>query len=73
MEWIELAYLIKVKVGFWMRGWCPEWQRPPRNEWKWNVDGSSRGKPGAAGIGGVLRNDCGEIMAEFADCNFYWN
>jgi hypothetical protein len=57
MEWIELAYLIKVKVGFWMRGWCPEWQRPPRNEWKWNVDGSSRGKPGAAGIGGVLHND----------------
>jgi hypothetical protein len=34
-----------------------EWQRPPRNEWKWNVDGSSRGKPGAACIGGVLRND----------------
>ncbi|MCI75608.1 hypothetical protein A2U01_0096877, partial [Trifolium medium] len=26
--------------------------------------GSSRGKPGSAGIEGVLRNDCGDIMAE---------
>jgi hypothetical protein len=26
---------------------CP----PPQNVWKWNVDGSSKGKPGAAGIG----------------------
>ncbi|GAU22614.1 hypothetical protein TSUD_234360 [Trifolium subterraneum] len=24
MEWIELAYLIKIRVGFWLRGWCPE-------------------------------------------------
>jgi ribonuclease HI len=80
MEWLELAYLIKMRVGFWMKGWCPscpyspidltrdveavcnwrlkhtsrtcvEWNKPPYNVWKWNVDGSSRGKPGAAGIG----------------------
>jgi ribonuclease HI len=95
MDWIELAYLIKIRVGFWLKGWCPEcpfspvdlsrsleavcnwnkkqtvsksleWKRPPQNVWKWNVDGSSRGKPGAASIGGVLRNDCGEIAAKFA-------
>jgi hypothetical protein len=24
MNWIELAYLIKMRVGFWMKGWCPE-------------------------------------------------
>ncbi|MCI18000.1 hypothetical protein A2U01_0039151 [Trifolium medium] len=43
-----------------------DWQRTAQNEWKWNVNGSSKGKPGAVGIGGVLRNDCGEIMVEFA-------
>ncbi|MCH93148.1 N-terminal acetyltransferase complex ARD1 subunit-like protein [Trifolium medium] len=43
-----------------------ERQRPAQNEWKWNVDGSSKGKPGAAGIGGVLRNDRGDIVAQFA-------
>jgi hypothetical protein len=91
MEWLELAYLIKMRVGFWMKGWCPscpyspidltrdveavcnwrlkhtsrtcvEWNKPPYNVWKWNVDGSSRGKPGAAGIGGLLRNHCGVLL-----------
>jgi hypothetical protein len=24
MDWIELAYLIKIRAGFWLKGWCPE-------------------------------------------------
>jgi ribonuclease HI len=36
---------------------CP----PLPSIWKWNVDGSSRGKPSSAGIGGVLR-DCRSIV-----------
>lgn len=32
----------------------------------WNVDGSSRGKLGLAGIGGVFRDDQGEIKAFFS-------
>lgn len=42
--------------------WCPH----PSNKLKWNGDGSSRGKPGEAGIGGVLRNEFGTIKAKFA-------
>lgn len=42
--------------------WCP----PPLNNLKWNVDGSSNGKPGAAGIGGVLRDDQGFVIAMFS-------
>ncbi|MCH79922.1 N-terminal acetyltransferase complex ARD1 subunit-like protein [Trifolium medium] len=95
MDWIEITYLIKLRVGFWLKGWCPEcpyspldlsrnlvevckwgkkqtvkrsleWQKPAQNEWKWNVDGSSKGNPGATGIGGVLRNDRGDTVAEFS-------
>lgn len=31
-----------------------------------NVDGASRGKPGPAGIGGVLRNNDGIVLALFS-------
>jgi ribonuclease HI len=34
---------------------------------KFNVDGSSKGKPGDAGIGGVLRNEHGSILCVFSD------
>ena len=33
------------------------WKRPPLNSLKFNINGSVRGKPRSAGIGGVLR-DC---------------
>lgn len=42
--------------------WCP----PPHNKIKWNVDGSARGKPGPGGIGGILRDEIGNIKAMFA-------
>ncbi|KAK3219761.1 hypothetical protein Dsin_013731 [Dipteronia sinensis] len=43
----------KRKVKHYQKGlWCP----PGVNGLKFNVDGSSRSKPGPAGIGGVLRN-----------------
>lgn len=30
------------------------WIPPPEPALKWNIDGSSKGKPGKAGIGGIL-------------------
>lgn len=41
-------------------------QPPPHRSWKWNVDGSAKGKPGPTGIGGVLQNDKGCILTKFA-------
>ena len=43
-------------------GWCP----PPSGWIKFNVDGAAKGKPGPAGIGGVLRNDKGEVLFMFS-------
>ncbi|KAK2640263.1 hypothetical protein Ddye_028058 [Dipteronia dyeriana] len=39
---------------------------PTLDKLKFNVDGSVRGKPGPAGIGGVLRNSNGKIMCLFS-------
>lgn len=36
------------------------------NRLKWNVDGYSKGKPGAAGIGGVLRDEQRNVKAMLA-------
>lgn len=36
------------------------------NRLKWNVDGSSLGKPGPSGIGGVLRNHHGHVLGMFS-------
>lgn len=33
---------------------------------KFNVDGSARGKPGPAGVGGVHRNDQGAVLVLFS-------
>lgn len=41
--------------------WCP----PPQNKIKLNVDGSTRSKPGHVGIGGILRDEIGNIKAMF--------
>ncbi|KAK3224464.1 hypothetical protein Dsin_011489 [Dipteronia sinensis] len=42
------------------------WTPPLNNALKFNVDGSSRGKPGHSGIGGVLRNAAGKILCYFS-------
>ena len=34
------------------------WKAPPSGSLKFNVDGSARGKPGPAGIGGDVLKDC---------------
>eukprot|EP00253_Pinus_taeda_P009771 PITA_09771 len=39
-----------------------KWQCPPEGGLKLNFDGASRGNPSMAGIGGVLRNQHGEIL-----------
>ncbi|KAK3219666.1 hypothetical protein Dsin_013636 [Dipteronia sinensis] len=43
-------------------GWSP----PSFGVLKFNVDGSARGKPSPAGIGGVLRDHRGQIMCLFS-------
>lgn len=40
---------------------CYIWNPPDDQTLKWNVDGSSKGKPGPAGIGGVLRDHLGIV------------
>ena len=33
---------------------------------KFNVDGATRGKPGPMSIGGILRNNNGEVLFRFS-------
>jgi hypothetical protein len=40
---------------------CYIWNPPDDQTLKWNVDGSSKRKPGPAGIGGVLRDHLGIV------------
>ena len=42
------------------------WSLPPICLFKFNVDGAARGKPGLAGIGGVLRNCNGDVLFMFS-------
>ena len=52
------------------------WVNPPKGFYKFNVDGSAIGKPGPAGIGGVLGDWLGVVKGMFsisigvADSNF---
>ncbi|XVE67036.1 hypothetical protein DITRI_Ditri08aG0128000 [Diplodiscus trichospermus] len=43
-----------------------EWSKPVSGEMKFNVDGASIGKPGPAGIGGVLRDHMGVERIRFS-------
>lgn len=43
------------------------WSPPPCGVLKFNMDGAARGKPGPAGIGGVLRNHLGSISVVFSE------
>ena len=42
------------------------WSPPHVSLFKFNVDGAARGKPGPAGIGGVLRNCNGDVLFMFS-------
>ncbi|XVF84677.1 hypothetical protein PTKIN_Ptkin17bG0056800 [Pterospermum kingtungense] len=42
------------------------WIPPPIGYVKFNVDGASSGKPGLAGIGGVMRSHASEELARFS-------
>jgi len=42
------------------------WSPPMANSFKWNVDGSSLGKPGPCRIGVVLRNHHGHLLGMFS-------
>jgi hypothetical protein len=42
------------------------WSPPTIDSFKWNVDGSSLGKPGLSGISGVLRNHHGHLFGIFS-------
>ena len=43
-----------------------QWSKPPIGFLKFNVDGSAVGKPGPAGIGGVLRDDHENVKIVFS-------
>ena len=43
-----------------------KWKRPNYNELKLNVDGCSKGNPGSAGGGGVLRDHAGQMIMAFS-------
>ena len=43
-----------------------DWIPPEPNSLKFNVDGSVMGKPGPAGIGGVLRDENGKVLCLFS-------
>ncbi|XP_021661916.2 uncharacterized protein LOC110651032 [Hevea brasiliensis] len=42
------------------------WSAPLGSSLEWNVDGSSRGKPGESGMGGVVRNVDGSFLCVFS-------
>ncbi|XVE83735.1 hypothetical protein DITRI_Ditri16bG0110200 [Diplodiscus trichospermus] len=42
------------------------WSKPVVRELKFNVDGASVGKPGPAGIGGILRDYLGNVRIKFS-------
>ncbi|OMO61107.1 hypothetical protein CCACVL1_23740 [Corchorus capsularis] len=42
------------------------WEAPKPSFLKFNVDGAAKGKPGPAGIGGVLRDENGKIWMDFS-------
>ncbi|KAK3219540.1 hypothetical protein Dsin_013510 [Dipteronia sinensis] len=44
-----------------------DWVPPPFDSLKFNVDGSARGTPGPAGIGGVLRDYTGRLLCTFSN------
>ncbi|KAK2635350.1 hypothetical protein Ddye_030142 [Dipteronia dyeriana] len=43
-----------------------DWIPPTVDNLKFNVDGSSKGKPGPSGIGGVLRDSYGKVLCLFS-------
>ncbi|XP_073031340.1 uncharacterized protein [Primulina eburnea] len=43
------------------------WLRPPFECFKLNVDGSSRGSPGASTVGGVVRDSFGHVVVSFSE------
>lgn len=43
-----------------------QWSPPPLGVLKFNVDGATRGKPGPTAIGGILRNNNGEVLFRFS-------
>ena len=45
---------------------CSVWEPPPLDFLKFNVDGSAKGKPGAGGIGGVLRDNNAVVKIVFS-------
>jgi len=44
------------------------WHPPPEGFLKYNIDGASKGNPGEAGFGGVLRDETGRIITLFHGC-----
>lgn len=43
-----------------------KWIKPPQSYCKLNVDGFSKGNPGSSGCGGIITDQYGGFMADFA-------
>ncbi|KAK2637743.1 hypothetical protein Ddye_025538 [Dipteronia dyeriana] len=57
-KFVDLDRIKNPKMGNWI---------PPESETlMFNVDGSARGSPGFAGIGGVLRDQIGKLFCSFS-------
>ncbi|XP_077239748.1 uncharacterized protein LOC143880655 [Tasmannia lanceolata] len=59
--WLEVCSSVERSSNI-VQAWVP----PEEGSCKLNFDGSSLGNPGPAGIGGVLRDDKGEVIWSFA-------
>ncbi|KAK2645840.1 hypothetical protein Ddye_021035 [Dipteronia dyeriana] len=68
-EWIDLcAEESCVGLKPLKRSKVCTWSPPLGNGLKFKLDGSSRGNPGEAGVGGVLRDCHGKVLGMFSEC-----
>ncbi|KAL0374197.1 UNVERIFIED_CONTAM: putative ribonuclease H protein [Sesamum radiatum] len=65
--------LVAAKLGFFFPKTTPQspkvirWRYPIEGWWKLNTDGASKGNPGCAGAGGIIRDCHGRFILGFAD------
>ncbi|KAL0449169.1 UNVERIFIED_CONTAM: putative ribonuclease H protein [Sesamum latifolium] len=65
--------LVAAKMGFFFPKTTPQspkvirWRYPIEGWWKLNTDGASKGNPGCAGAGGIIRDCHGRFILEFPD------
>ena len=66
LDFLRFPNVIQTPMKVKVRKKATPWICPPLDSLKFNVDGSARGKPGPAGIGGVLRDCKMRVKAVFS-------